>query len=84
MMDFLTFRRMVTPILIQIIYWFVTVIVIVGALGVFIFGNNIERFFGFLALILVPLVIRIYCETAIVLFIMNESLTEIKNNTKRD
>ena len=30
--DFLTFRRMVTPILIQVVYWIVTVVVIAAAL----------------------------------------------------
>jgi hypothetical protein len=83
-MNFLAFRSMATPILIQIIYWFATVIVIVGGLAVLILGNNSERFLGFLALILGPLVIRICAELAIVLFKMNETLTEIKNNTERD
>jgi hypothetical protein len=83
-MNFLTFRSLATPILIQIIYWFATVMFIVGAISRLILWPNIEWYFILLALILGTLVIRIYCESAIVLFKMNESLNEIKNNTKRD
>ena len=85
MKDFLVFRRMVTPILIQIIYWIATVTVIMVGLVMLIGGeDSSQRFGGFLALILGPLVVRIYTELFMLLFRMNETLTEIRNNTERN
>ena len=85
MKDFLVFRRMVTPILIQIIYWIATVIVIALGLDMLIGGDDIGyRINGLLLLILGPLGLRIYAELSMLLFRMNETLTEIKNNTERN
>ena len=85
MKDFFVFRRMVTPILIQIIYWIATVTVIMVGLVLLIGGEDFgQRFGGFLILILGPLVVRIYAELSMLLFRMNETLTEIKNNTDRN
>ncbi len=94
MKDFLAFRRMITPIIIQIIFW-------IGVIGVFISGiiviatahNNGyyggDRWEsgqiagGIVLMILGPLAVRIWCEILILFFRMNETLTEIKNNTKK-
>ncbi|MBN1550688.1 DUF4282 domain-containing protein [bacterium] len=76
--DFLTFRRMITPIIIQIIFW----LGILGCLIGFLMSLT-QGFEGFLAglliLILGPILIRIYCEVLIVIFRVNETLTDIKN-----
>jgi hypothetical protein len=94
MKDFLAFRRMITPIIIQIIFW-------IGVIGVFISGivtiatakdtgyyggdhweaGQIAG--GIFLMILGPLAVRIWCEILILFFRMNETLTEIKNNTKK-
>jgi hypothetical protein len=86
MNDFLAFRRMITPVIIQIIFW-------IGAIGFFIGGivtivtssdgeaGQIAG--GIILIILGPLVVRIGCEMLILFFRMNETLTEIKNNTKK-
>ena len=85
MKNFLVFRRMITPIIIQIIYWITTVIVILFGLIMLIAGDDIgQRIGGLLALILGPLLIRIYAELTMLFFRMNETLTEIKNNTERN
>ena len=85
MKDFLVFRRMVTPILIQIIYWIATVIVIVFGLYLLINGEGSEETIrGLLVMILGPLGVRIYAEILMLLFRMNETLTDIKNNTARN
>ena len=85
MKDFLVFRRMVTPILIQIIYWIATVIAILGGLVMLIAGDDIgQRIGGLFVLILGPLVVRIYAEISMLLFRMNETLTEIKDSIKQN
>ncbi len=85
MSDFWAFRTMVTPIIIQILFWIGTLIcVIVGALmviyGPSYFGaeSHIELK-GVLLIVLGPLGVRIYCEILLVFFRINETLTEIKH-----
>ena len=78
--DFLTFRRMVTPILIQVVYWIVTVVMIVGGLVVLVAApGGTERALGLAVLVLGPLVVRVYAEVLLVVFRINETLTDIRN-----
>lgn len=85
MKDFLAFRTMLTPIIIQILFWIGSLIcVIVGAMmviyGARYFGaeNHLELK-GVLLIVLGPLGVRIYCEILIVFFRINETLTEIEH-----
>jgi hypothetical protein len=85
MKDFLAFRTMLTPILIQMIFWISLVICIViglmfiisGAMAQYGGGPNVLK--GLAILILGPLAVRIYCEILIIFFRINETLTEIKH-----
>ena len=78
--DFLTFRRMVTPILIQVVYWISTIVVIVGGLVVLVAApGGTERALGLAVLVLGPLVVRVYAEVLLVVFRINETLTDIRN-----
>ena len=83
MKDFLEFRTMITPIIIQIIFWVgVAVCVIFGIGAMFIgsqygVGNSAK---GLLILLLGPVAVRIYCEILIIFFRINETLTEIKHS----
>ncbi len=86
MKDFLTFRKMITPMVIQIIFWIgIAACIIMGLSG--IIGGAIMRggagavLIGLFTLLIGPLMVRIYCELLIIFFRMNESLDEIKNNT---
>ena len=82
LVDFLAFRRMITPILIQVVFWIATVVVIIaGLLGLIVGDDATARLFGLATLIVGPLMVRIYAEIFLVIFRMNETLTEIKNNT---
>jgi len=87
--DFLTFRRMITPVIIQIIFW-------IGAIGVFVAGifmiatacsgggcDATQIIGGVTLMILGPLAVRVWCETLILFFRMNETITGIQNNTKK-
>jgi hypothetical protein len=84
MKDFLAFRTMLTPILIQIIFWVGAGICVAiglvylasGATAQYGGGANVLK--GLAILVLGPLTVRIYCEILIIFFRINETLTEIK------
>jgi hypothetical protein len=83
MKDFFAFRSMVTPVIIQIIFW-LGLLVCLGV-GIFFiaFGvklhDSTEVYKGLAILLLAPLGMRIYCEILIIFFRINETLTEIKH-----
>jgi len=80
MQEYLTFERMITPIIIQIIFWVALVAVVIGGFVALVSGEVIS---GLATIILGPVVVRVYCELVILFFRMNASLTDIKNNTER-
>ena len=76
--DFLAFRKMLTPILIQVVFW-------VGVLACVIVGLTrigSQPLIGFLILVVGPLAVRIYCELLMVIFTINDSLVEIRKNSR--
>lgn len=83
MNDFLAFRRMITPVIILILFWILTVLTVLGGLialiGGLVQGEGMIAFLGLLYIILGPIAVRIWCELLIVFFRMNETLTDIKN-----
>ncbi len=83
MKDFLAFRTMVTPIIIQLIFWIgVVVCVVVGLIFIGAgarYGGEHKVYKGLLIIFLGPLGVRIYSEILIVFFRINETLTEIKH-----
>jgi hypothetical protein len=85
--DFLSFRKMVTPIIIQILFWLGVIIAIIFGIVSIVYGvirSDVPiLLYGLLVLILGPLVVRIYCEILILFFRINETLTEISNKIDR-
>jgi hypothetical protein len=79
--DFFSFRRMITPIIIKIVFWGGVVAAVVVGLGLLADGN---RGAGLAVVILGPLAVRIYCELLILFFRMNETLTDIRNDLARN
>ncbi len=83
MKDFFAFRTMVTPVIIQIIFWLGLLVCL--AVGIFFIAFGIEFhdytdvYKGLAILLLAPLGVRIYCEILIIFFRINETLTEIKH-----
>ena len=85
--DFLTFRKMFTPLLIQIIFWIVAAVCVArglslvwescGSHGRDAHGEGL--IFGVALAVLGPVVVRIVCECFIVAFRMNDTLTEARN-----
>jgi Domain of unknown function (DUF4282) len=91
MSDFLAFRKMITPGIIQFIFWCEVIASIAVALYLFTSGDSegfalplSPKLMGVLILVLGPLLARIYCELLIVLFRIYESLRAIERNTARE
>lgn len=77
--DFIRFKRMITPILIQIIFWLGVAVTIIG--GLVTLTNDVVTGLGII--IFGPLLLRLYAEILIIVFRMNETLTDI-NETMAD
>lgn len=72
--EFLSFHTMLTPIIIQILFWVgVAATVIAGV--ILIAAGKVQ---GILVIILGPIVVRVYCEILIIFFRINDTLEEIK------
>ncbi|HEY47242.1 MAG: hypothetical protein AMJ88_00365 [Anaerolineae bacterium SM23_ 63] len=82
--DYLTFRKMITPIIIQVVFWIGAVIIALYALlqifrgATSNYGGGTLVLAGLVTLLLGPLFWRIFCELLIVIFRINDTLTEIK------
>jgi hypothetical protein len=89
MNDFLSFKKMITPIIIQALFWAgagLSVIVGLVAIGSGIsssFNGGSQVFIGLMILILGPVITRIYCELLILFFRINETLTEIHGSLRQ-
>ncbi len=85
--DFLSFRKMITPIIIQILFWLGVIIAIIFGIVSIVYGvirsDVTTLLYGLLVLILGPVAVRIYCEILILFFRINETLTEISNKIDR-
>lgn len=75
--DFVLFRRMLTPIFLQVIFWLGVAACLVTAIVDFHQKQWVE---GLQMLILGPIIVRVACEMLILFFRMNETLTDIKNS----
>ncbi len=86
MTDFFAFRKMITPAVIQIIFWLGVSICIVTGIGLISNSFHSPLFretkltVGLLVLIVGPIVVRIICELQIVIFRIGDTLIEIRNN----
>lgn len=81
MKDFLTFRKMLSPILIQILFW-ISIIFFIGTAVVDLI-HEINIVFALEILILGPLIARVVCELLILAFQILAELTQIKNLLKK-
>lgn len=77
MKDILTFNKMVTPVIIQVIFW-------LGVLAIFIAAFQRSFLEGILMIVFGTLIWRVYCELMIVIFKINKNvhiLAEGKSST---
>jgi len=83
MSDFWAFRTMVTPVIIQILFWVGVIVCIISGLVMIGMGVKTPGEYlilkGVLLALLGPLGVRVYCEILIIFFRINETLTEIKH-----
>ncbi|MFN2302635.1 MAG: DUF4282 domain-containing protein [Anaerolineales bacterium] len=93
--NFLSFERMITPVIIKVLFWIGLIGSVIGGIVLFFtvliggisdgsFGGIIGSFLlglvgGLLVMFLGILVTRIYAETLILVFHINDSLTDIKH-----
>jgi hypothetical protein len=85
--DFWAFRTMITPVIIQIIFWIGVGLCIIGGIVLIAtpgrYPGTPNALKGLLLLIFGPIGVRIYCEILIIFFRINETLTEIKHAVER-
>ena len=82
------FRRMAAPYLIMIVFWFGMAATLVGGLAAIGIGlsrsDGASIVGGVVILALGPLAVRLWCEVVIVVFRINETLTDIRNEMHKD
>ncbi len=85
--DFLSFRKMLTPLIIQVLFWLGSAVCALAGLIIFVAGVSSNEaggaLLGLIILVAAPIAVRIWCELCILFFRMNETLTDIKNNTQK-
>lgn len=90
LVDFLTFDRMVTPLLIKIIYYLsVGIWILIGMFTMMAgmnayFGGGMMIFGGLAIMVLGPLFARIGCEFTIVIFNIHTRLRSIDTTLKEE
>ncbi len=78
MKDFLAFKKMITPIFIQFLFWIGVIACVIA--GVTSWSNSPVR--SLLIILLGPIGVRIYCEIIIVIFSINDTLRQTRNLLK--
>ena len=76
--DYLAFRRMITPVVIQIIFWLAVLGVVIGGIVAISRGRTGA---GLALIIFGPLGVRIYAEILIVIFRINDDVFAIRTAT---
>lgn len=89
--DFLAFRKMITPAVIQIFFWLGVLVCVIAGLGIL---SNKEilaatspispTLTAIIVLVVGPLIVRINCELLMVLFRIHESLRAIELSRVRE
>ncbi|APC92189.1 MULTISPECIES: DUF4282 domain-containing protein [Francisella] len=88
---FFSFDSMITPNIITFLFWLMIIIIILSGLGTIVsaftnyyYGvNQLQIIYGLLYIIIGSLTAKVFCETLIVLFKINDSLKEIAKNTRK-
>ena len=73
--DFFSFRTMITPIIIQVIFWLGVAACVIMGLGAVMGGRGL---YGLALIVVGPIVVRVECELLILLFRIHDALQEIR------
>ena len=76
--DFLAFRKMITPTLAMVLFWMGVVVCVVMGITMLTAGKGGVPL-GVALLFIGPLLVRVYCETLILVFRVYEVLVEIRD-----
>ena len=90
MKDFFKFKKMIAPIIIPILFLIGTVFcvitgivfIIMGTVGEFRPNGGETVLLGLAYIFIGPIIMRVYCEFLIILFSVNDKLTDIKDLLK--
>jgi hypothetical protein len=77
--DFFSFDRMLTPTLIQIVFWIGVALSVLIGLVILLSAEGGAALLGLLYIVFGPLVVRVYCELVIVIFRIHTTLVEIRD-----
>ena len=77
MNEFLAFRKFITPVFIQVIFWIGVVMAVIAALSV-MFRGGFAIVAGLIFLVVGPFIVRIECELLILLFRIYDELVAIR------
>jgi len=80
--DFLRFEVMITPLLIQILFWIAVAAAVIAGIVMIASREGPSIAGGILVIIFGPIAARIYAELLIVLFKINDHLRRIQHNTE--
>ena len=77
--DFLSFRKMITPVIIQVVFWLGVVGCVLMGLGAVVGGRGL---YGLALIVVGPIAVRIECELLILLFRMHDALQDIRSDKR--
>lgn len=77
--EFLSFRRMLTPVIIQVVFWIGIAAIAIGVLGLF---ASESAGTGLLLLIFGPITWRVYTELLIVIFRIHSGLEQANDSLR--
>lgn len=86
--DFWNFNKMLTPLFIQILFYILLIGVIISGVGLILSGINayvgggVMVFSGLATVLIGPFLVRLTCESLIVLFKIHDRLSSIDEKTK--
>ena len=87
--EFISFRKMITPTIIQILFWIGCGASVLGGLFLLFagatssFGGGFMVLQGLLMIVLGPIAVRIYCELLILAFKIYDALVGIREDLAR-
>jgi len=86
--DFLAFRKMITPTVIQVLFWLGVIGCLIAGVLAIVGGTQASQggvllmLMGIGYILLGPCVVRLYCELMIVIFRINDTLYDIRNELR--
>ena len=78
MSDFLSFRTMLTPVIIQAVFWIGVVVIVVGSAVLMSAGGVGPILFGLVCIVAGPILVRVLCELVLVHFQIREEVAQLR------